>query len=220
MNSTSRAATFLVVAVAAFVLAQAASAAELGLSVGVQKGTLDAAAKVTAPVVEVSVEASAVVAPAAPTVSAAVDTGAVVARVEVAARPAAISSPGGPGGSTRNDPGARTKGPDNRTTTPRDRSIVPAAPSEGARPAAGSPAPLAARAAQTSIPLEVDLAPLPGRSSGWGASAQAAAAGISGSPVALMGLLLVVVSLVFQPVLRAVGAPRPSLHSFVLARPG
>jgi hypothetical protein len=221
VNSKSRAAALLVAAATAFVLAQTASAAELGLSVGVQDGTLEATAEVAAPAVEASVGASTVLDTTAPSVSAAVETGTVAARVVVQPRPAAEAGPAGPGGRAGKNPGARTKSPAHRAESPRDRSIVAAASAESAAPRIGPPAPLTTRAARTSTPPNIDLAPLPERSAGgWGYSVQAAAAGISGSPVALVGLLLVVVSLVFRPVLGAVDAPRPSLHSFVLQRPG
>ncbi len=219
MNSTSRAAAFLLVAATAFVLAQTASAAELGLSAGVQDGILTASADVAAPVAEASVEVSADL--AAPSVSAAVETGTVAARVDVAARPTVASGPPGAGGRARKDPGTRTTGPNHRDRAPRERSIVAATSSGNAAPRPGPPAPLTTRAPETGTPLDADLAPLPERSTGgWGDSLQAAAAGISGSPAALVALLLLVVSLIFRPVLGAVSAPRPSLHSFVLQRPG
>jgi hypothetical protein len=220
VNSTSRAAALLVVTATAFVLAQTASAAELGLSVGVQDGTLTASAEVAAPVGEASLETSAALAPAAASVSAAAEADAVAARVDVAARPTAAAGPPGPGARPRKDPGARTNGLARRAGTPRDRSIVAAASAGKAVQQLGPPAPLTTRAAQTAS-LDVDLAPLPEHSTnGWRDSVQAAAAGISGSPVALVGLLLVVVSLLLRPLLGAPREPRPSLHAFVLQRPG
>lgn len=219
MNPTSRAAAFLLVAVMAFVLAQTASAAGLGLSVGVQGGALNASVDIATPAAEASVQAS--VGVAVPSVSAAVETGTVAARADVAARPPAASGPPAPAGRARTDPGPGTKGPNHRDRTPRDRSVVAGASTGGAARPLEPPAPLATRAAQTGTPPDVDLAPLPERStSGWGDSVQAAAAGISGSPAALAGLLLVVVSLIVRPVPGARSAPRPSLHSFVLQRPG
>lgn len=221
VNSTSRAAALLVVTATAFVLAQTASAAELGLSVGVQDGTPTASAEVAAPVGEASVETSAALAPAAASVSAAAETDAVAARVDVAARPTAAAGLPGPGARARKDPGARTNGLARRATPPRDRSIVTAASAGRAAQQPGPPAPLTTPSAQTGAQLDVDLAPLPERStSDRGASVEAAAAGISGSPVALVGLLLVVVSLLLRPLLGAFSAPRPSLHAFVLQRPG
>lgn len=219
MNSTSRAAAFLVAVATALVLAQTASAAELGLSVGVQDGTLNASAHVSAPAAEASVEASAD--PAAARVSAAVETRTVAARVDVTAPPPAPSGPPAPGRRAGKDPGTRTKGADRRGVAPRDRSIVAAASSGSAVPELEPPAQLPTRAVQTGTPPAIDLAPLPERSSnGWGDSIQAAAAGASGSPAALVSLSLIVVSLILWPVPGAVGAPRPSLHSFVLQRPG
>jgi hypothetical protein len=221
VNSTSRAAALLVAAATAFVLAQTASAAELGLSVGVHDGTLTASAEVAAPVGEASLETSAALAPAAASVSAAAEVDTVAARVDVAARPTADADPPSPGARARKDPGARTNGLARRAKTPRDRSIVAAASAGRAVQQPGPSAPLTTRAAQTGVQLAAAFAPVPERStSGWGDSVQAAAAGISGSPVALVGLLLVVVSLLLRPLLGALSAPRPSLHAFALQRPG
>jgi hypothetical protein len=219
VNPTFRKAACLLVAVTSFILAQTASAAGLGLSVDVQGDTLAASADIAAPAAEASVEASADL--AAPSASATVDTGTATARVDVAAGPPAVSGPPGSAGRAREDPGTPTRSPDHRDRVPRGPSIVASASSGSAVHRPEPPAPLTAGAAQTRSPLGIDLAPLPERSSnGWGASLQAAAVAVSGSPAALVGLLLIVVLLMFRPVLGAVSAPRPSLHSFVLQRPG
>jgi hypothetical protein len=214
-----RAAVFLLVAATAFVLAQAASAAEqLGLSVDVERGTVSASVDIATPQANASEAAS--VDQAAPSVSAAVETGPAAVRVDAGGRPPTASQPAGPDRRARMDPGTHRKGPGHLDTRPHDRPVVAASP-ESAISALEAPAPLVTRAAGTRPPSDVGLASLPERSAGgWGASVEAAATGISGSPLALAGLLLVAFSLVFRSVLGAVPAPRPSLHSSVLQRPG
>ena len=208
---------FLLVAVTAFVLAQTASAAELGLSVDVEGGTVSASVDIATPQANASAAAS--VDQAAPSVSAAVETGSAAGRVDAGGRPSTASEPAGPDRRARMDPGTHRKGPGHPDTRPHDRPAVAA--SESAVPALEAPAPLVTRAAGTRPPSDVGLASLPKRSfGGWGASAEAAATGMSGSPLALVGLLLVAFLLVFRSVLGAVLAPSPSLHSFVLQRPG
>ena len=133
----------------------------------------------------------------------------------------AASEPTAPGARGQEDPGTRSKGPPHKDTAPRDRPIVTSAPSAKAVAPLEPPAPVSARAAGRGTPLDVALALLPERSAGgMGGSVQAAAAGISGSLVALVGLLLVAFSLVFRSVLSAVPPPRPLLYSFALQRPG
>jgi hypothetical protein len=227
VNPTPRAAAFLVAVATAFVLAQTASAAELGLSLEVEDGTLAASAEVATPVADVSVQTAAAPVPAAASASVAVETEPVAARVDVAATSPAASGPPsarpGPGAGAK-DPEARTPRPQDhgdRAGIPRDRAVVATASSEAAAPRLDLPAPLTTRAVENGLTSPGDLAPLPERSAGgWGASLQAAAAGISGSPAALVSLLLVVLALVLQTAPNAVGAPRPALLSFLLQRPG
>jgi hypothetical protein len=211
---------FLLVAATAFVLAQTASAAELGLSVDVEGGTVSASVDIAAPQANASASAAASVDQAAPSVSAAVETGSAAVRVDAGGRPPTASEPAGPDRRARMDPGTHRKGPGHPDTRPHDRPAVAASP-ESALPALEAPAPLVTLAAGTRPPSDVGLASLPERSAGgWGASVGAAATGISGSPLALAGLLLIAFLLVFRSVLGAVPAPRPPLRSFVLQRPG
>jgi hypothetical protein len=221
MNSTSRAAVFLLVAATAFVLAQTASAAELGLSVDVEGGTVSASVDIAAPEANASASAAASVDQAGPSVSAAVETGTATVRVDAGGRPPTASEPTAPERRARTDSGTHRKGPRQPDTRPHDRPGVAAASSESAVPALEAPAPLPTWAVGTGTPSDVGPASLPERSAGgWGALVEAAATGISGSPLALVALLLVAFSLVFRSVLGAVPAPRPSLHSLVLQRPG
>jgi hypothetical protein len=186
--------------------------------VDVGGGTVSASVDIATPQANASEAAS--VDPAAPSVSAAVETGPAAVRVEAGGRPPTTSEPAGPVRRARMDPGTHRKGLGHPETRPHDRPVVAASP-ESAISALEAPAPLVTRAAGTRPPSDVGLALLPERSAGgWGASVEAAATGISGSPLALAGLLLVAFSLVFRSVLGAVPAPRPSLHSFVLQRPG
>jgi hypothetical protein len=220
----SRAAAFLLVAATAVVLPQTASAAELGLSVAVDEGgKINASVDIAAPKANASASASAAasVDQAAPSVSAAVETATAAVRVDVGRRPPTASEPAAPGRPGRMEPETRREGPSHADSRLHDRPVVAAASSGTAVPALEAPAALATRAAGTDTPFDVGLASLPERSAGgWGASVEAAATGISGSPLALAGLLLVAFSLFFRSLLGAVPAPRPSLHSFALQRPG
>jgi hypothetical protein len=217
----SRAAVFFLVAATAFVLAQTASAAELGLSVDVEGGAVSASVDVAAPQANASASAAASVDQAAASVSAAVETGPATVRADAGGRPPTASTPSGPDPRASKDPGTHRKGPGQPDTGPHDRPVVAAAASETAVPALEAPAPLVTPAAGTRASSDVGFASLPERSAGgWGASVKATATGISGSPLALVGLLLIAFSLVFESVLGALPAPRPSLHSFVLQRPG
>jgi hypothetical protein len=217
VSSLSRAAAFLLVAATAFVLVQTASAAELGLSVDVEGGTVSASVDIAIPQANASAAAS--VDQAAPSVSAAINTSPAAVRVDAGGRPPTASQPAGPDRRARMDPGTHRKGPGHPDTGPHDRPAVAA--SESAVPAPEAPEPLVTLTAATRPPSDVEVASLPERSAGgWRASVEAAATGISGSPLALVGLLLVAFSLVLRSVLGAVPAPRPSLHSFVLQRPG
>jgi len=218
VSSMSRAAVFLLVAATAFVLAQTASAAELGLSVDVEGGTVSASVN-TAP--EARTAAAASVDQAAPSVSAAGQTGTAAVRVDVGRRPATASEPAAPGRPARIDPETRRKAPSHADSRLHDRPVVAGASSGSAVPALEAPAALATRATGTDTPFDVRLASPPKRTAGgWGASVEAAATGISGSPLALAGLLLIAFSLLFRSVPGAIPAPRPSLHSFALQRPG
>lgn len=215
MSSMSRAAAFLLVAATAFVLAQTASAAELGLSMD---GTVSASVDIATP--QASASGAASVDQAVPSVSAAVETGPAAVRVDAGGRPPTASAPSGPDRHAGMDPGTRRKGPGQPDARPHDRPAVAASP-ESAVPALEAPAPLVTPTAGTRPSSEVGLVSLPERSAGgWGASVEAAATGISGSTLALVGLLLVAFLLVLRSVLGAVPAPRPSLHSFALQRPG
>lgn len=221
MSSMSRAAVLLLVAATAFVLAQTASAAELGLSVDVEGGAVSASVDIAAPEANASASAAASVDQAAASVSAAVETGPATVRVDAGGRPPTASTPSGPDPRAGKDPGTHRKGPALAATRPHDHPVVAAASSESATPALDAPAPLVTPAAGTRPPSDIGLASLPERSAGgWGASVEAVATGISGSTLALAGLLLVAFLLVLRSVLGAAPAPRPLLHSFVLQRPG
>jgi hypothetical protein len=218
----ARAAAFLLVAATALVLAQTAFAAELGLSVAVDKGgKASVSVDIAAPEANASASAAASVDQAAPSVSAAVETGTAAVRVEVGGRPPTASGPTAPQRRAGTNPGTHRNGPGQPATRRHDRPLVAAAPSETAVPALEAPAPLATRAAGTGAPSDAGLVSLPERSAGgWGALVEAAATVAWGSPLALVALLLVAFSLVFESVLSAAPAPRPSLHSLVLERPG
>jgi hypothetical protein len=223
VSAMSRAAVLLLAAATAFVLAQPASAAELGLSMDVEGGTVSASVDIAGPLANPSTSAAASVDQAGPSVSAAVEVeaDAAAARVEAGGRPPTASEPASPERRAGMAPGTHRKGSGHPETWLHDRPVVATASSQNADLALEAPAPLATRAAARGAPSDAGPASLPERSAGgWGASVKAAATGISGSPLALVGFLLVAISLVFRPILGAVGGPRPSLHSSVLQRPG
>lgn len=222
LNSTSRVAAVLAVAVVAFGLAQTASAAGLALSVGVEAGAVAVSADVSAPVANASARMS--TAPTAPaaSASAALDTGPVASRVDVAVRRAAAPVPRDPRQRTGKDRGALPgKGGRSGAQAPHDRSAVVVRPSAGTAPL-DLLVPLAERGPGSAPAADLGLAPLSEESSrGWAQSVQAAvAAGVSTSPAALAALLLVLVTLILRPVPCLAGPPRRSLHLDVLQRPG
>jgi hypothetical protein len=217
-----RAAAVLVAVGTTLVGAQTASAAALGLSVSAPDGR-----GALAPRADVELASSVGVTTASAHVStqgvsAAVDTTSVTARVHVGGRAPGVSDDPpalGPGPRTAPRTGSKEARGDSRAL--RDHVTPTVVRDRTAPPTLERPTGLALHATPADALTGIDLPPLPERSSdGWSSFVKAPATGVSGSAVALVGMLLVFLSLLFQPFAAAVRAARPSLLSFALQRPG
>jgi len=220
LSPKSRVAAVLAVTVSAFGLTQTAAGATLAVSADVAGGAVSASADASAPAAKASVQVSTAAAAPAASASAAVESDPVSVRVATTARPPATrllrnrgTRPGNEqeaGGSPAVPASAKVLhgrfvlAP--RASTRTVRLAPPLLPAEQAGVMAAAP--------------DLGLAPLPESTGGGWAHSLQAAAGSSGSPVALAGLVLVVLLLVLRAAAGPLSPPRPSLHSVALQRPG